>query len=210
MVPLSCPQQCGTQRHVRISSPHNGTSHIARCNSESPKPSGGAPELTQPHFDADRTSGHQTGNFAGLYCLRTTSRGGSRTHCAWRALPSRPTPTQGGRRSRHGCRSVYVPHGPCSGVGGNLLWVEREGRGSTTGSGRQSGVSPRMEAADYVTVRHHNIVVKTTYGAHPRLAKTVIENAWGQLSALIYCVDCCAIGGRVRARLHGSLPLLSD
>ena len=132
---------------------------------------------------------------AGLYCLRTTSTGGHRTQCAWRALPSTPTPTQGGRRSKHGCSSVYVSHGPCSGDGGNLLWVEREVRGSTTGSGRQSGVSPKMAAVDYVTVRHHTIVVKTTYVAHPRLAKTVIENAWGQLSVLIYCVDCCAIGG---------------
>ena len=45
-----------------------------------------------------------------------------------------------------------------------------------------------------VTVGHRTIVVKTTYGAHPRLAKTFTDNAWGQLSAMIYSVDCCAVG----------------
>ncbi|KAK2177056.1 hypothetical protein NP493_620g01001 [Ridgeia piscesae] len=38
------------------------------------------------------------------------------------------------------------------------------------------------------------VVVTTTYCAHPRLAKTFTEIAWGQLSAMIYSVDCCAIG----------------
>ena len=45
-----------------------------------------------------------------------------------------------------------------------------------------------------VTVGHRTTVVKTTYGAHHRLAKTLTENAWSQLSALVYSVDYCAIG----------------
>ena len=45
-----------------------------------------------------------------------------------------------------------------------------------------------------VTVGHHTTVVITTYGAHPRLAKTLTENARGQLSVMVYNVDCCAIG----------------
>ena len=35
-----------------------------------------------------------------------------------------------------------------------------------------------------VTVGHRTTVVKTT----------LTENAWGQLSAMVYSVDCCAIG----------------
>ena len=75
------------------------------------------------------------------------------------------------------------------------------------GSGRQSSVAPRMAAADYVTVGHRTIVVKTTYAAHRRLAKTFIENAWDQLSAMIYSVDCYAIVG-CRLDYTEPLPLL--
>ena len=57
-----------------------------------------------------------------------------------------------------------------------------------------------------VSVGHRTTVVKTMYGAHPRLANTLTENAWGQLSAMVYRVDCCAIG---ECGLHYTEPLPS-
>ena len=41
---------------------------------------------------------------------------------------------------------------------------------------------------------NHKTVVKTTYGANPRLAKSITERAWSTLEARIHSRDCCAIG----------------
>ena len=45
-----------------------------------------------------------------------------------------------------------------------------------------------------ITVNHRIVVVKTIYGAHPRLAKSFTEGAWSTLEASIRSRDCCAIG----------------
>ena len=45
-----------------------------------------------------------------------------------------------------------------------------------------------------ITVNHKTVVVKTVYGAHPRLAKSITERAWNTLEARIHSRDCCAIG----------------
>ena len=45
-----------------------------------------------------------------------------------------------------------------------------------------------------ITVNLKTVVVKTTYGAHPRLAKPITEQAWSTLEARIHSRDCCAIG----------------
>ena len=37
-------------------------------------------------------------------------------------------------------------------------------------------------------------MVKTTYGAHPQLAKSTTKRAWSMLDARIHSRDCCAIG----------------
>ena len=41
---------------------------------------------------------------------------------------------------------------------------------------------------------HKTVVVKTTYGAHPRLAKSITERAGSTLETRTHSRDCCAIG----------------
>ena len=46
-----------------------------------------------------------------------------------------------------------------------------------------------------ITVNHRRtVVVKTTYDAYPRLAKSITERAWSTLEARIHSRDYCAIG----------------
>ena len=47
---------------------------------------------------------------------------------------------------------------------------------------------------EHVTVNNKTVIVKTTYGAPPKLAETVDGKAWEILEARIRSVDCCAIG----------------
>ena len=98
--------------------------------------------------------------------------------------------------SRQGCRSVPIPHRPCSGMGRDLPWVERGGKGSPVAvvDNRLFPQECQRPTMSGVTVGQCTSVVKITYGTHPRLSKTLTQNALGQLSAMVYSVDCCAIG----------------
>lgn len=45
-----------------------------------------------------------------------------------------------------------------------------------------------------VTVSHQTVVIKTTYGVHPRLAKSLDSESWDRVQAKICSPDCAAIG----------------
>jgi len=45
-----------------------------------------------------------------------------------------------------------------------------------------------------VTVSHQTVAIKTTYGVHPRLAKSLRDETWDMVKARICSSDCIAIG----------------
>ena len=57
-----------------------------------------------------------------------------------------------------------------------------------------------------VTIRHRTVVVKTTYGAHPRLAKTLTEDVWCSGSTVLAVVRSGSVGWITLSRCHRCLP----